>query len=92
MMDANFSVNNQQLCDRLNEPDAFDVPIRFKTKDVIEIVINNHLDDSKRFSYTFEFKKGKWHIAAHDPFYLMDNYDEEKKGKIKNALISDKQL
>ncbi len=87
MSDMNFEENQSALEKRLNEPDAFDVPIIFQSKDQLEIVINNNNSSfSGIFTFTFEFKKNKWVAIETDPFYLMNHYNEKKSGKIKNAL------
>lgn len=87
MSDLNFVENEAALVKRLNEPDAFDVPIEFKPKDQLEIVINNNASDfQETFTYSFKFKKNKWVAIESDPFDIMNHFDEEKSGKIKNAL------
>ena len=45
-MEVDFEINKIILENRLNEGDAFDVPVVFKAKDQLEIVFNNH-DDEK---------------------------------------------
>ena len=87
MSDMNFAENEAALVNRLNEPDAFDIPINFQSKDQLEIVINNNnASIYGTFTYSFEFKKNKWSAIETDPFNIMNHYDEEKSGKIKNAL------
>lgn len=87
MRDLSFEDNQTTLLNRLNEPDAFDVPLKFKAKDLLEIVINNNASDfDKIFTYTFKFKKGKWVSEETDPFEIMNDFDEENSGKIKSAL------
>lgn len=87
MSDMNFAQNEAALVKRLNEPDAFDIPIVFQSKDQLEIVINNNnASISGTFTYSFEFKKNKWNAIETDPFNIMNHFDEEKSGKIKNAL------
>jgi hypothetical protein len=86
MIDFNFCENQTSLLNRLNEPDAFDVPMKFKAKDLLEIVINNNSKIQDPFTYTFKYKKGKWEAEETDPFEIMNHFDEEKSGKIKNTL------
>ena len=86
MRDLSFEENQSTLLNRLNEPDAFDVPLKFKAKDLLEIVINNTSDTHEPFSYSFKFKNGKWEAEETDPFDIMNHFDEEKSGKIKSAL------
>lgn len=87
MIDLNFEVNKSTLLARINEPDAFDVSLQLKSKDLFEIVINNHSNNfEERFNYAFEFSNGKWVAVEPDPFKIMNEFDEEQFGKIKNAL------
>ncbi len=87
MRDLSFEENQTTLLNRLNEPDAFDVPMKFKAKDLLEVVINNNASDfDKTFTYTFKFKKGKWVAEETDPFDIMNHFDEENSGKIKSAV------
>lgn len=91
MIDLNFVENQSALLKRLNEPDAFDVPIEFKSKDQLEIVINSTPDFYEAFTYSFKYIKGKWMAEETTPFDLMNHFDEEQCGKIKNALKGNKQ-
>lgn len=87
LSDRNFAENEEALLKRLNESDAFDVPIQFQSKDQMEIVINNNnASIYGTFTYSFVLKKNKWVAIETDPFFIMNNFDEEKAGKIKNAL------
>jgi hypothetical protein len=89
--DSNFIMNSLTLQKRLNEPDAFDIPIKFKAKDQLEIVFNNLSKDfDKRLTYCFIFKKGQWVKTEHAAFELMNRYDEYAFGKLKNAKKTDK--
>lgn len=83
--DLSFEENQSILLNRLNEADAFDIPLKFKAKDLLEIVINNNtIDFDATFTYSFKFKKGKWVAEETDP--VMNHFDEEESGKIKTAL------
>ena len=86
MRDLSFEENQSTLLNRLNEPDVFDVPLKFKAKDLLEIVINNTSNFHETFTYSFKFKKGKWEAEETDPFDIMNHFDEENSGKIKSAL------
>lgn len=81
--DNNFEQHQLLLEKRLNEPDAFDKPMKFKARDFMEIVINNHSSEAEeRYTYAFEFKKGKWKSTKYDPFDLMNRYKEMKFGEV----------
>jgi hypothetical protein len=87
MRDQNFELNKITLSERLNETDAFDAPLKLKERDRLNVVINNKSrDDMKRFSYTFEFKHGKWIFIDSDPFDIVNYFKEEGGGKMKFAL------
>lgn len=67
---------------RLNEADVFDTELRFKPKDVLQIVLNNsHCYD--RLVYTFKYMNKKWQEATIDSFSLSGHYDEIEFGKLK---------
>lgn len=86
ILDLSFEENQSTILNRLNESDAFDVPLKFKPKDILEIVINNTSIFYETFTYSFKFKNGKWLAEETDPFEIMNHYDEENSGKIKSAL------
>ncbi|NRT14900.1 hypothetical protein HNP99_001244 [Flavobacterium sp. 28A] len=86
MIDSNFKLNKTTLLNRVNEIDAFDIPLEFQNKDLLEIVINNNVTGIDRFTYSFTFTKDKWKAIGEDPFEIMNNYEEEQSGKIKSAL------
>lgn len=87
MTDPNFIPNELTIVSRLNEQDAFDSPIVFCTKDILEVVINNNAtDQDKRFTFSFEFKKGKWNAIESDSFNIISHFNEAESGKIKSAL------
>ena len=86
MIDSDFKENQTAILKRLSEPDTFDIPIEFKNKDVLEIVINNRAANLDTFIYSFQFKNNKWKAIETDPFDIMNHFDEENSGKIKNAL------
>lgn len=86
MRDTNFKVNKTTVLNRINESDAFDIPLELKPKDLLEIVINNNVKGIDPFTYIFKYIKGKWKAIGEDPFEIMNNYDEEQTGKIKAAL------
>ena len=81
-MELDFETNKMILENRLNEVDAFDVPLVFKAKDQLEIVFNNHDDEKRRF-YGFKYLKGKWITDELNDFYLIGFCDEVAFGKVK---------
>lgn len=86
MTDLSFKGNQEALLNRLNEADAFDIPLEFHSKDIIEIVINNISDTQDPFIYTFQYEKGNWVAEEKDPFEIINHFDKKVSGKIKNAL------
>jgi hypothetical protein len=86
--DPNYKMNSLTLSKRLNEPDAFDIPIEFKSKDQLLVVLNNSADGADTLTYCFIFSKGKWRKQSIDVFQLINEYKEFTFGKmqqIKNA-------
>ena len=82
-----FLINSATIENRLNESDAFDVPMNFINKDVLEVVINNKAENyGDCFSYSFEYKKGIWKSFESDCFLLMNDYIEEVAGKMRSVL------
>jgi|688.fasta_scaffold106862_2 hypothetical protein len=82
--DAHFLENTQTLVNRLNAPDAFDMPMTFNEKDQFELVINNHAkEEGQRLTYCFRHTKGAWIKEPYDVFELMNQYDEFMFGKMK---------
>ena len=87
MRDLNFEQNNNTLLARLNEPEAFDLPMNFKEKDRLDMVINNKATEiDLRFSYSFESRNGKWNFIESDPFDIENHFNEEMGGKMKSVL------
>jgi hypothetical protein len=84
MRDPNFEINQSTLLVRLNEPDAFDVPLQSQTKDKLVITINCQSGEMDNlFTYAFAYKNGKWITSKDDPFDLINNYNEKAFGKLK---------
>ena len=84
MRDLNFEINQSTLLARLNEPDAFDVPLQLKTDDRLVVTINCQSDEVENpFTYAFDYKNGEWITSTDDPFDLINNYNEEAFGKLK---------
>jgi len=84
MRDLNFEINQSTLLARLNEPDAFDLPLQLKTDDRLVVTINCQSDEVENpFTYAFDYKNGEWITSTDDPFDLINNYNEEAFGKLK---------
>ncbi len=82
-----LEINTKTLVKRLNEPDAFDVVLELKNKDILEVVLNNNSKNYEdRITYAFEYKKGKWKSIEYDFFELMNEFEETDAGKMKNVL------
>lgn len=78
---ANYTLNVETFIKRLNEPDAFDKPIKFKSKDRIEIVLNNLSENEKdQMTFCFEYKKRQWSEIQYDFFELRNEFDEMEFG------------
>jgi hypothetical protein len=80
--------NKQVLLARLNEADAFDIPMSFLQKDVLEVVINNQTPDgSTYFSYYFQFNNGTWVETDLNVFDIENHFDLKQFGKITGAIL-----
>jgi hypothetical protein len=83
--DPKFVLNETVILDRLNDGDAFDKPFKFNKYDRLEVVLKiNPMDDS--YCYNFLFGGRKWKAVEEDPFELMNQYDQEKEGEVKNYI------
>jgi hypothetical protein len=69
-----FKANEIKLANRLNESDAFDIPIKPKAGDRMEIVINNLKSYKERVVYSFRYKKRQWIIDEYDPFESLNHH------------------
>ena len=77
-------INMGVIEDRLSEPDAFDVELSFKKKDVLSLVLNNNAENEEdALIYDFEYIKGKWNGLDRSPFDIEENYKELVNGEIK---------
>ena len=78
-----FKANEIKLANRLNESDAFDILIKPKAGDRMEIVINNLKSYKERVVYSFRYKKRQWIIDEYDPFESLNHHIEKlAKGPI----------
>lgn len=83
---SNYKSNDTILCNRLNEENAFDIPIQFKEKDQFEIVFNNNETNDNRIIHCFVYKNGKWVTTEYDTFNLMNRFDEIDTGSFENPF------
>lgn len=83
LLNSNYELDYALLETRLNEADAFDVPLQSKAHDVLKIVLKNN-EYYKRQEFTFTYYKSKWIRKEADDFYLMGHYDEVQFGKLRN--------
>ena len=80
---SDFKANEIKLANRLNESDAFDISIKPKAGDRMEIVINNLKSYQERVVYSFRYKKRQWIIDEYDPFESLNHHIEKlAKGPI----------
>jgi hypothetical protein len=71
---SDFRANQIKLANRLNESDAFDIPIKPKAGDRMEIVINNLKSYEERVVYSFRYKNRQWIIDEYDPFESLNQH------------------
>lgn len=86
ILNPDFAKNKEILKIQLNQKDAFDTVLDFKTKDLLEIVIDHAIPHTDKTSYLFEYKKDNWQSREYDPFYIASYFDEKEFGKIKAPL------
>ncbi|RZJ36560.1 MAG: hypothetical protein EOO51_00125 [Flavobacterium sp.] len=79
-LEPDYEANQQKIAARLNGPDAFDVPIEFKEKDIFEMWVTGETD---AIVYSFRFLKNKWQAHESRPFELMSRYDEIREGEVR---------
>ncbi|MBC5837805.1 hypothetical protein [Flavobacterium muglaense] len=90
ILNPDFAKNKEILKIRLNQKDAFDTVLDFKSKDLLKIVIDHAIPHTDKTTYLFEYKKDNWHSKKYDTFYIASHYDEKEFGKIKNTLRKEK--
>jgi hypothetical protein len=81
IFDICYDKNEHILADRLHDADAFDVPIEFHEKDCLEICLYNNTE--RKSIFYFKRKKDKWRSTHLKPFELKNEYDQIKRGKVK---------
>ncbi len=85
---ANRKENQEVICKVLSEKDAFDKPIRFKEKDIFQIVLHNHSENHKDvLKFKLEYKSGQWQtFDSKDFLYIKNHFDETDSGEIKEII------
>ena len=84
MVDENMvQYNEATILKRVNEADAFDVDLKPKNKDRLEIVLtcNEHFGGDLHIG--FEFKKGQWVPCEYNVFEWTWKHTEDAFGKLK---------
>ncbi len=82
---AQFQHNQAVFLQRLQEEDAFDTPMHFKAKDILEIILSGKGISGGFHCYTYRFKKGMWIIDEQlRPFDLENYYDEVQRGTFRH--------
>ena len=80
-----FELNKESILKRLKESDAFDIPIVFKSRDRLLVSINNDNENIEEdMTYLFKFTRGKWKSIVYEPFHLMEEFDQFKKGSFED--------
>ncbi len=85
MILENDEKNKIIILNRLQDPDAFDIPIQFNEGDCFEIHLKNNFF-SNALVYSFEFENGKWKSNDYDPFKIDKPTEIYKLGKIEDAI------
>ncbi|MFN0187836.1 MAG: hypothetical protein ACKVQV_03975 [Bacteroidia bacterium] len=88
MIDDNFEVNKVTIENRLNEPDAFDLPMNFIEKDKLSVQL--FCKESKEgydFEYNYEYLNGVWIYTENYCFEYRNTFDEVNAGKIKTPFM-----
>ena len=82
--------NSELLLRLLNEGDVFDIELKPKNNDrlLLSFYVSNtmYAGGSNQKDYGFKYDRGKWKAHPFDPFEWERKHDEEKEGKIENAL------
>ncbi len=85
---ANRKENQEVISKVLSETDAFDKPIRFKEKDILQIVLHNHSKNHMDvLKFKLEYKSGQWQVFdSNDFLYIKNHFDETDSGEIKEII------
>ena len=80
--------NKPFLLQRINEPDAFDVPLLPHEKDRLKLVFSKGRDRLLQLTCTFEFTNGSWTEIAYDEMNWKAQHDEIDLGKIQSPFVN----
>ncbi len=72
--------NNKSLLSLINDPSSFDVDLKPKAKDRLQLHFT--IDSVQFLDYGFEYKDNKWVSKKYHPFGWQEKYAEDKGGKI----------
>jgi hypothetical protein len=72
--------NNKSLLILVNDPSSFDVDLKPKSKDRLQLHFT--IDSVQFLDYGFEYKDNKWVSKKYHPFGWEEKYAEDKGGKI----------
>ena len=79
-------LNRENLLQRINEPDVFDIELQPQNKDRLQISFSCAVATDNRLTYGFVFNKGKWFPEEFDFLEWQWKHQEEHFGRIKNAI------
>ena len=80
--ERNFKINHKILEKRINESDAFDIPLALQTGDTLHIHLTTpQTDITLEDDYAFLYKK-KWRRCNYDIWSLLGMYDILKQGLV----------
>ena len=80
-MSSNFEFNKNTILKRLNEDDAFDMPIQFKKNDYLQVNLISK-NDLEKILYSFWFYYGTWKFD--DSNYIGQYNDQINQGTLDN--------
>jgi hypothetical protein len=78
-------LNRETLLKRVNEADAFDIDLKPKQNDRLQLSFNFGDTIYDRIDYGFLYRNKKWIVTGFDSLEWMWKHEEEKFGKIENA-------
>ena len=79
---AKRALNEETLLSRLNDRDAFDVDLKARNGDRLEVFFNRFSEGNDYLNYVFELKSDQWIIADWEPFDLENRFKRLRSGKV----------